>query len=296
MTPGWSNPAPLPVPQRLRSHVRAIYGYAASGIAPGVHRGLPSSTLTVVLPIGDPLRTAASWEAWQAGELDSSRLVLGGLHTTSALVVQPRAWAGVQLSVSPLGARSLFGAPAAALPTGQWDARDLLGPVVDRVAERLAAATDWDARYAVVLDLLDELVRRSDARAPVRPEVRRVWELIQRQHGARAVADLAGEVGLSRRRLATLFAAELGPTPKLASRLARFDAARAAVARAAVTRGHAAGSLDLSGIAADVGYFDHAHLVREFSDFAGLSPTAWVEEEFRNVQAGVELHQAASAP
>ena len=61
-----------------------------------------------------------------------------------------------------------------------------------------------------------------------------------------------------------------------------------------MTGGPAGGSLDLSRIAVDLGYYDHAHLVRDFGDFAGLSPTAWIAEEFRNVQAGVDLRTAAS--
>ncbi len=294
MAAGWSNPPPLRVPHRLEAHVREICGYAASDMSPGVHRGLPSRTLTLVLPIGDPLRTAPSWESLEAGDIDSQHLVLGGLHTTTAVILQPRTWAGIQVAVSPLGARALFGAPAAALPTGRWDARDLLGPVVDQVSERLAEAPDWPTRYAVVLELFDELLRRSDGGRSVRPEVAQGWRLLLRSRGRVGVADLARQVGLSPRRLSTLFAAELGLTPKVAARLARFDSARIAVARSAVSRGTSGGPLDLAGIAAELGYFDHAHLVREFTAFAGLSPSAWVGEEFRNVQAGVELRTAVS--
>ncbi len=292
MAAGWDNPAPLRVPQRLRPYVREIYGYAATGMTPGVHRGLPSTSLTVVLPIGDRLRTAPSWHAWRRGDVYSQTVVVGGLHTTSALVVQPSAWAGIQLAVPPLGARLLFGAPASALPTAAWDARDLLGSLADEVTERLAQTADWSGRYRVVFAFLDKLVRRSDSRARVRPEVRRAWEVIQLRRGVVGVADVAREVALSPRRLSTLFAAELGLIPKVAARLARFDSAREAIAHAAVAPG-ARRSLDLSRIAAERGYYDHAHLVREFADFAGLSPTAWIDEEFRNVQAGVELHAAS---
>ena len=88
--------------------------------------------------------------------------MLGGLHTTSALVLQPRSWAGIQLALSPLGARSLVGAPAAALPTGQWDARDLLGTPADEACERLAAAS----RLASPIRGGDRLPRRAHAQEP----------------------------------------------------------------------------------------------------------------------------------
>ncbi len=296
MGAGWSNPPPLQVPQRLRPHVRAIYGYAAAGMTPGVHRGLPSDTLTLVLAIGDPLRTAVSWEHLRAGEVDAQHVVLGGLHTTSAVVLQPQCWAGVQVAVSPLGARALFGAPAAALPTGRWDARDLLGAPADQVSERLAEAVDWPARYAVVVDFFDDLISLSDPGRVPRPEVREAWRVVVARAGRISVGAVARHVGLSPRRLSTLFAAELGLTPKVAARLVRFDTARVSVAATAVARGPLGGSLDLSRLAAELGFYDHAHLVREFRAFAGLSPSAWIGEEFRNVQAGAELQQAASSP
>jgi AraC-like DNA-binding protein len=43
---------------------------------------------------------------------------------------------------------------------------------------------------------------------------------------------------------------------------------------------------NLSRIAAAHGYYDQPHLVREFQALAGCSPTAWIAEEFGNIQAG----------
>jgi AraC-like DNA-binding protein len=38
-------------------------------------------------------------------------------------------------------------------------------------------------------------------------------------------------------------------------------------------------------IAAEHGYADQSHLVRDFVAFSGRSPTRWLAEEFGNVQA-----------
>jgi AraC-like DNA-binding protein len=58
----------------------------------------------------------------------------------------------------------------------------------------------------------------------------------------------------------------------------RFDRARRALQ-------HQPG-LPLAGLAARCGYYDQAHLAREFRELAGCPPSAWLAEEFRNVQSG----------
>jgi len=42
----------------------------------------------------------------------------------------------------------------------------------------------------------------------------------------------------------------------------------------------------LADLAVECGYFDQAHLAREFRALAGCPPSQWIAEEFRNVQAG----------
>ena len=62
----------------------------------------------------------------------------------------------------------------------------------------------------------------------------------------------------------------------------RFDRARRALQQRVAAGKPAA----LADLAASCGYYDQAHLAREFRDLAGCAPSAWLAEEFRNVQAG----------
>ncbi|HKJ11018.1 MAG TPA: helix-turn-helix domain-containing protein [Ornithinimicrobium sp.] len=258
-----------------------MVGYAATGLSPGVHRGLPSDSLVMVFSIDEPVHTAATFHDWLQGRHHSQWTVLGGLHTTAAWVDQPGRWRGIQVALHPLGARRLFGLPAAALPVTSWDARELLGSQLEEVHANLAAATSWSARYAVVTEFLTARLATEQG-GVVRPEVTEAWRCLARGRGRARVAELAHHVGYSRRRLTDVFRAETGLSPKTAARLMRFDAARRAVAlRSALGR-----PLDIAEIAVDNGYYDHAHLVREFTEFAGLGPTLWLREEFPNVQAG----------
>lgn len=276
----WVTPPPVEVPPALRPFVRSVAGYGGAGLVPGVHRGLPGRSLTLVLATEEPLGVAASAADWAAGRVQHQHVTLSGLHTEPAFVAQPGRWSGVQVDVSPLGAHRLFAVPAGALPTDAFDGRAVLGSEADRVHDELARAASWTVRYAVVLGWLGQRLRAGVA-GRVRPEVVQAWRLLEVGGGRAGVAEVAAVVGLGPRRLAQLFRAELGVTPKTAARLMRFDAARREVALAA----GAPGPLDLSAVAVRHGYYDHAHLVRDFTAFTGLSPTGWVAAEVANVQA-----------
>lgn len=286
----WGTPPPARLPAALTPFVRTLQGYGAAGMVPSVHRGLPGRTLTFVLALDDGLEVAPTARAFAAGRLERQQAVLGGLHTEPAVVVQPGCWSGLQLDVNPLGARRVFGVPAAALPTGSYEAAAVLGPDLDRLHDQLAAAAGWSERYAVVIGWL---LARLDASRPGRAPsaVVQAWRLLERRRGTIGVAALAEEVGLDRRRLARAFVAELGVGPRTAGRLIRFEGARRDVGTAAAGDG----PLDLSGVAARHGYYDHAHLVRDFRAFAGLSPTRWVAAERANVQAPPPGPAAGSA-
>jgi AraC-like DNA-binding protein len=262
----------------LRPFICWYGGYRDVGVEPAVHRGLPSPYLTVIVTLDDPLDVAAHPDP--AAPPDRYDSLVGGLHTAPALIVHNGRQSGIQLAVSPLGARALFGMPAGELASVDVHAVDVLGPCVRRLRERVLAASGWAGRFAV----LDEfLLRRlgADPAALPPPEVVRAWHRIVGTGGAVPVAALAREVGWSARRLSGRFATEIGLSPKAAARVVRFDAAR----RALQARLAGGGDLSLARIAAESGYFDQAHLARDFTGFAGCPPSRWLREEFRNVQA-----------
>lgn len=290
-----------PVPA-LRPYVVRYTGYRQAGLPPALHRGLPSPYLTLILTLDDRLTVAAHPDPRQPpGHYDT---LLGGLHTAPALITHEGRQSGVQIALGPLGAQALLGPPAGELAHLDVPADAVLGRHCFELHDRLRQAATWPERFAVLDRVLPRLLRPERT---ARPEVARAWHRLLASGGAVSVPELAEEAGWSTRHLTGRFRTEIGLTPKAAARVVRFDRARrllearaAGAAGAVGVRGSdgtvaaGAGELGLAVLAAECGYFDQAHLAREFRALAGCAPSRWLEREhgalFRNVQA------AAGAP
>jgi AraC-like DNA-binding protein len=260
----------------LRPFVAWYAGYRQAG-EPAAHRGLPSPYLTMIFTLDDPLVLACHPDPRQPPA--SYDTLVGGLHTSPALITHEGRQSGIQLMLSPLGARALLNVPAGELTAIDVDGSQLLGGLAARIREQLCAAPDWPARFAALDRLLGETIRDAP---PVSPEASWAWRELLASGGDVSIADLARQTGWSSRHLRNRFRAEIGLTPKAAARVIRFDRARRLLQRLA-----AAGPLPpLAEVAAECGYYDQAHLAREFRDLAGCPPSAWVAQECRNVQVG----------
>lgn len=273
----------------LGGMVVSAVGYRSHGIPPALHRGLPSPYLTLIFSLDGPVVGGVTPEQARGPSASRTEIVVGGLHQRPAYIVQPGREAGVQLAVHPLAARTLLGLPAGALASDDdlvISGADVLGKRAADIRERLCEQRAWEDRFATLGAYLRERAAEGEDGVPVRSEVGEAWAWLARHRGAGTMKGLAEHVALSPRRLTSVFQAETGLSPKQAARLMRFQHARNTVVRA-VAAGRAP---DLARVAADCGYFDHSHLVRDFRQYTGVSPTAWLAEECRNIQAGGHLY------
>ncbi len=262
----------LPAPP-LRPYIDRYVGYCLRGFAPGVHRGMPSRHLTFIISLDAPVHIAALPDrTWTGARLDA---FVGGLHSSAARIEHDGTQVGVSMSVTPLGARALFGVPAAALASTVVDLRDLLGFGTNELTERLRAADTWSERFAVLDDVLVRVLRDVP---PIAPELARAWNRLTATDGAAGVREVADEVGWSRRHLGERFRLETGLSPKVAGRVFRFERSLALL--------KSSSARSLADVAVTCGYFDQAHLTRDWRDIAGCTPTTWMAEELPAISEG----------
>src|SRR5262249_41720275 len=154
----------------------------------------------------------------------------------------------------------ILGVPMHALTNRVVDFDDVLGADGRALLERLGNVPTWEERF----DLIDAflLARATRGRAPAR-EIAWAWRELVVTHGGTGIARLAAELGWSHRRLIARFREQVGLPPKTAARVLRFHRAVGALRERA--------TVDWADVAVACGYFDQAHLIRDFREFAGTT-------------------------
>lgn len=267
----------------LAPYIDRYVGYRLAGFPAGVHRGLPSRHMTFLFGLGDGIEVAAQTDPRQAPA--TYRSVLGGLQATPAMIAHDGNQHGVVIELTPLGSRALTGRPAAELWDLSVEAPDVVGAAGVELWERLQAPMPWPRRFEICDRVLSRLLRER----PVERTLARCWRALVASGGRMPVTELAAAAGWSRQHLARRFRDELGLTPKLAARIVRFERARKRIQSS--PRRPA-----LAEVALDCGYFDQAHLNRDFARLAGCTPTELLGEELPSFQDGDDAESRESRP
>jgi AraC-like DNA-binding protein len=228
-------------------------------------RILPTGTFELVINLReDALRVTRA-----DGEHRFRGAIVSGTFTRPFITDTLQEASMIGVHFKPAGAFAFLGMPAAELRDAHVELADLWGRFAGELRERLCAATH-EQRFPI----LERALRARLVRAPHRaiaPALRTI--------GRSSVRETASRIGMSERRLSEIFSEEVGMPPKLYARLQRFQRAmKLANAEA-----------DWSDVALDSGYYDQAHLIRDFVQFCGLTPAAWLRHRDALLARGVHL-------
>ena len=255
----------------LEGLVERYIGYSVTGVQGGIHRGLPSRHPTFIVGIGEPIDVILQTDRRQTPA--RYRTVISGFQTTHALIAHGCHQEGIAFELTPLGFRTLFGLPVAELWDTTLELSEIAGSAADELWERVQHPAGWDERFAVC----DEILGRVPGEIRFRVELENAWRLLVETGGKASVDWVASQVGWSRQALGRRFREEFGLSPKLAARLIRFERANQML-----------GGIDgpsIAEVATTCGYFDQAHMNRDFVQFAGLAPGQLrVEQEVPSFQ------------
>lgn len=246
-------------PAGLEAFVFDIVGYRENGQKLSGALEMAPLVVPLVISFGEPFEIALGKTP---GPDDRFASFTSGLFPGYVLINSSGGAECIQIDFTPAGAQRFFGMPLGEITSRMVRLEELSDPGLAELRRWLADTPDWDGRFALAEAFVQ---RRIGEGAPQSSEVDWAFRTIVTSGGSIRVRDVAEDIGWSRKHFAERFRNEIGLGPKAIARMARFNRALA-MARGGAGDGWA-------GIAAECGYADQAHLVREFRDFSGLTPT-----------------------
>jgi AraC-like DNA-binding protein len=215
---------------------------------------------------GDHARSTAFREAWISG-MRREWIVIEAAPGASMVVIRFR----------PGGAYPFLGFAVEAITDCVNPLDEVLGVAAASLRERVLAAPTVAAKMRAVESWLGE---RARGRLESHPAIEYLTGRLFAPAGLH-ISDLVDELGYSQRHVLGLFRRWVGLSPKQYGRIRRFQQVLAALARthrtidplaASELRAGPLAEPDWAEVALAHGYYDQSHLIRDFRDFAGLTP------------------------
>ena len=231
---------------------------------------LPGTHVSIVVNLGDPWATGRSLPA---SRLLPNLAVIGPFTRPQFLRVGRRVRA-VGAVLPSILASAVFGVPAPDLVNQIVPLQDLWPR--ERV-ERLHAALTGLSLHDGLAVLRRVLLRPLDPAARLDTVEGAAARLLAARHGRLSIEQMAAHYGVSRQWFGRRFHEATGVPPKLFARIVRFQGLV-----------HSLLATEVSGwsrVAADVGFYDQAHMINEFRDFAGAPPTRFFQPHDDTIDA-----------
>ena len=248
---GWRMERAIPDPA-LAGLVLRYAGYDETGGRPIVRREVATPIVPVIINFGPDFTISD-------GRTESYGSFAAGLYDRHVSVASGGRASCLQVDFTPQGAQVFLGVPLGYLANRLWTLDELLGARGTGLTAELYDAPSWPARFALIE--AEMKCRLARARTPPRLAAE-AWRMMNRSAGRQSIADIAADLGCTRKHLAAVFKEHIGLTPKTAARVIRFDHALDGLKK----------GRSFAGVAADCGYADQAHMIRDCQAFSGYSP------------------------
>lgn len=251
----------LPAPPPLDAIVHCFWFLRRAEAAGEPQVIVTDGRLEIILHRGDPFQRRDAQGTWQA---QAPTLVSGQL--SAPLTLRATGWTDlVGIRFRTAAASTVLRFPLARLA----DRVEPLGDLMPRLAEALHVAGAGTSQPSALVALLSAVLLKHAVQPPDALAAAAVQALDQPQ--APGVEQLAKELGMSARSLKRRVLAATGTSPVRLRRTLRFRRAFRLIDQAPAGAG--------ARIAAQAGYYDQAHMLRDFHQFAGAPPAAFFRED-----------------
>jgi AraC-like DNA-binding protein len=230
-----------------------------------MERVVPSGTVELVINMHDEtLRVSQQL----GGRLETFRnAIVSGPQSQFFDGEIPPDLAVVGVHFKPGGAYPFLPLPASAL-LNSFVSLDMLygGPGMD-LRDQLLETSNPPGQFRIIAQFLLMRMKRS---LPSNPAVKFALDQLQVSK-PRPIAEIANQIGISSRHFIKVFAEEVGVTPKMFSRIERFQRV--------VKQAERLQAVNWDDLCLASGYYDQAHLIHDFREFSGYAPTEYLKRK-----------------
>jgi len=243
---------------RLKPFVTGLH-FIESNEAPALERILPGGRIHLMVNLHeDEFRT---YHGDDCGNVRRTRgAVLEGATSSPRVIDTGLQRCLISVDFTLGGAAAFFDAPLSEANNELVELDELWGADGASLRDRLVDAPTPTAKLRVLEALLVEYVAREA------PDIVIPCAASLLERGV-SVMEVASRVGLFPKTLLRRFSASLGLTPKRYARVRRLQRVLASIAEPSDT--------DWGAMAATHGYADQSHLVHDFRELTGITPTAY---------------------
>lgn len=252
---------------RLAPHVRFFWALE-SDVLPGedfVHRSMADGSVEMVFHYRGLFDEIGVEETSPLSNIQAQSTTYRRFSTTHSFGIF-----GAYLY--PFAIPRLFSMPASDFTGLAPDLETALGFDGKMLEDQMITARDNRERVAIASKFFEHRLDRVTRELPA---IHRAVHAMLDANGSVNIVQMARDNALSTRQFERRFKEVAGLSPKLYSRVARFQSA---------TRYRATGTRDLTEIAYACGYYDQSHFINEFREFSGYSP----KEYFWNDAEGTQ--------
>lgn len=206
--------------------------------------------------------------ALEKGSLvERENVIFAGFHLFSTIMNLGKKHRAVCIQFKPIGWNSLMdNVPQNEIINNCFDAKLFLGNSANLLIERLAEAATAVLQNQIIQAFLKERLNKLKTPAPFD---RAVSTFIQ-SGGKLSIEETASLSCLSLRQFERLCNYKIGVSPRMFGRLIRFSNTYKLKEQNP--------TVSWNKIALHCGYFDHMHLIRDFKQFSGTTPSITEEE------------------
>jgi AraC-like DNA-binding protein len=244
---------------RLKQYVKCYYSYESDSAVAFEDTVFPSGSMEIIFNLGPGHWQIAGGESYQTTPpVELWGQIISPLPIRS---VGKNVMLGIRFL--PHGAAFFLNEKAQGFTNQVVDYRDVAGKHVTLLHQRLLEAKTQPERITLIETYLFNTLHGRKKRADKSAIVNDVMRELHRRDFFENIETIASRYGISSRYLQKLFLQYTGLTPKLYSKIHRFQHSLRLVTKK---------EAPLTSIAYDCGYFDQSHFIREFKSFTGLTP------------------------